>query len=161
MRVEPESFGCFLLVCTSRVIEYCVLATSHYAASLFFGVIFHIFRKFWGPRCDVRRFQDGRMLHCVLWEKFVALEGPAALERGAEGAVGAQSPPEQITRAVLERHAAGICEYSATLTKTELSATPKRQKHRRAFNILCSPLGSNGPLSERQKALIRVGYSAM
>ncbi|CDJ36221.1 uncharacterized protein EMH_0041240 [Eimeria mitis] len=113
------------------------------------------FRKFWGPRCDVRRFQDGRMLHCVLWEKFVVFEGPQALDRASGEAAGQRTPPEQIVRYVLQRHAEDICCYAASLTKTEPNVAAKKQSQRLSLGIHCSPLGPNGPLSDRQKALVR------
>ncbi|KAL8450604.1 hypothetical protein Emed_002476 [Eimeria media] len=116
--------------------------------------------RFWGSRCDVRRFQDGRMLHCVLWEKFTLVEGPAALDRSSSGDVHSQSPPEQIVRDVLERHAADLCSHSFALAKTEHSPDNPKQgtgktgkKH--VTEIFCSPLGAIGSLSERQKALLR------
>ncbi|KAL8436210.1 hypothetical protein Efla_003740 [Eimeria flavescens] len=122
------------------------------------------FRRFWGPRCDVRRFQDGRMLHCVLWEKFAAAEGPAALERASSNAAEGLTPPEQIVRAVLERHAAGLTSYTAFSTKTEQPseglAHAEKTSKKRFFTVSCCPVGANGPLPERQKALIRA-FSAL
>ncbi|KAL8273044.1 hypothetical protein Esti_002965 [Eimeria stiedai] len=117
-------------------------------------------RRFWGSRCDIRRFQDGRMLHCVLWEKFTVVEGPAALDRTSSSDGDSQSPPEQIVRSVLERHAADLCSQTFFLSKAEHSPeNPKRGPGKRVkkhpTEVFCSPLGAIGPLSERQKALLR------
>lgn len=117
-------------------------------------------RRFWGPRCDVRRFQDGRMQHCVLWKAFTAFEGPAALERLASREEEYQTPPEQIVWTVLTRHAAEICMFTPSSSKAEDgdgTAEGKKAVQKQSLDVCCSPLGANAPLLERQKALIRVG----
>lgn len=105
------------------------------------------------------------MLHCVLWEKFLACEGPTALDRATSGAAEARAPPEQIVRDVLARHAAEICGYAASWSKSEPAEEQTLGKaiplQRHSLDVCCSPLGANGPLPERQKALIRVGLTKL
>ncbi|XP_026194493.1 nucleolar protein 6 [Cyclospora cayetanensis] len=114
------------------------------------------FKQFWGSRCDVRRFQDGRMLHCVLWEAFKASEGRVALELASAKTAWSQSPCAQIARTVLQHHAEALCSYSASWPKAETKTKTTRQAVPYPnLEIDCSPLGAVGPLSERQKALIR------
>lgn len=106
------------------------------------------------------------MLHCVLWEKFTAFEGPVALERRMNKAEQSQAPPEQIVRAVLARHAAQLYKYTAPCGKLEAPSEPRLADKDNSLrcdllDVSCSPLGPNGSLSERQKALLRVSLSEL